>query len=273
MAKGIYKKVKSILFTDPEVLLLEEQDKVNQSFYFPGTNGKGILLIHGWTSTPYEVRRLGKFLNEAGYTAYGPLLKGHGTRAEDLENVTWEEWVDDMAKEYLKLSAEHKKVYLVGTSFGANLTVLLAEKYPAIAGIVLLAMPYRFKMEKVLFYLAKIISFFKKYNKKFYPPAFGSRRTITRLISYQSYPIKNGFEAFALVKKTREVLKKVSQPSLVIQSLHDHMVTKNNLEMIYQALGSAQKEKKYISRAYHTFISDIKNEHVFEDILNFLNEN
>jgi esterase/lipase len=45
------------------------------------------------------------------------------------------------------------------------------------------------------------------------------------------------------------------------------------LEKIYSSIGSKVKKKEYISKAYHTFISDIKNEYIFEDILNFLNEN
>ena len=68
-------------------------------------------------------------------------------------------------------------------------------------------------------------------------------------------------------------MEKIIQPCLIMQSTHDHLVEKNSLENIYNQIGSKIKEKRYISKAYHTFISDIKNEHVFEDILNFLNKN
>ena len=57
-------KAKSILFADPKLIFEDEKDLVNQPFYFHGDNGKGVLLVHGWTSTAYEVRRLGKFLHE-----------------------------------------------------------------------------------------------------------------------------------------------------------------------------------------------------------------
>jgi len=68
-------------------------------------------------------------------------------------------------------------------------------------------------------------------------------------------------------------LPRVTQPCLMIQSTSDHIVAKGNLEKIYSAIGSKNKQKKYIQKAYHTFISDIKNEHVFQDILSFLEEN
>ena len=95
MVKRLYNKVKSVLFADPELLYKEELHLIDKPFHFPGTNGKAVLLIHGWTSTSYEVRRLGSYLNENGYTTYGPMLRGHGTVSTDLENVKWTDWLDD----------------------------------------------------------------------------------------------------------------------------------------------------------------------------------
>jgi esterase/lipase len=45
------------------------------------------------------------------------------------------------------------------------------------------------------------------------------------------------------------------------------------MEIIYSSISSKKKKKQYIEKAYHTFISDIKNEHVFKDIFDFLEEN
>jgi len=55
-------KAKKIIFADPKLLFEEERHLINQPFFWQGTNDKGILLVHGWTSTPYEVRRLGRYL-------------------------------------------------------------------------------------------------------------------------------------------------------------------------------------------------------------------
>jgi carboxylesterase len=75
------------------------------------------------------------------------------------------------------------------------------------------------------------------------------------------------------MKIVRKELPKVKQPCLILQSSSDHIVTKNSLEEIYEKIGSKVKQKKYIKKAYHTFISDVKNEHVFEDILKFIKNN
>lgn len=268
-------KAKSILFSDPKLLYKEQRDLINQPFFFDGVNGKGVLLVHGWSSTTYEVRRLGKYLNENGYTVYGLMLSGHGTVPKDLEDVTAQDWIDDVEKGYSKLKETCQQLYVAGTSIGASIALILAEQEKEMAGIVLMATPYRLRFERIGIALVKLALFFnpKQYRTKFYPPTFGASDSVTRLISYQQYPVASVLEVFKLVQRARKNLASISQPCLLLQSTHDHMVSKDSMEKIHKAIGSKVKKKIYIHKAYHTFIPDIKNEHVFQDILNFLNEN
>jgi len=271
MVKRIYNRVKNVLFADPKLLFAEERALIKEPFYFQGTNGKAVLLVHGWTSTPYEVRRLGKFLNDNDYTVCGPMLRGHGTTYKDLENVKAEDWLADIEKSFDELKNKHKKVYIGGTSIGSNLAVAFSAERSDVAGLILMAMPYKIKFEIATVAIAKFLNKFIKYRTKFYPPTFGVSTTITRLISYQTYPIASAMEAFKIVKESRQLLGKINQPCLVMQSTHDHVVSKGSLENIYASINSSVKKKKYVRQAYHTFVSDIKNEHVFEDVLDFLN--
>ena len=165
------------------------------------------------------------------------------------------------------------KVYVGGTSIGANLAIFLASRHPEISGLVLMATPYKLRIERLSLFFAKLLRKFKRYNRKFYPPTFGVSTTLTRIISYQTYPVDSALETFNLVKASREKIPLVTQPCFLLQSSSDHIVSRNNMDSIYNKITSKIKKKQYIHRAYHTFISDIKNEHVFEDILNFLNEN
>ena len=271
MVKNIIKSVKGALFYDPKILYNEEKSLLNKPFYFEGNNGKAVLLIHGWSSTPYEVRRLGKYLNEAGYTVTGPQLRGHGTVPKDLENVKWTDWLSDLETVYDDLRKKYQQVFVMGTSIGSNLAILLAAKHSDISGLVLMATPYKIKLEKLTVIFARSLKMFRPYNKKFYPPTFGLSTSITRLISYQSYPVKNALETFDLIKIARTKLEFIHQPCFLIQSANDHIVNKKSLEEIYSQIKSVNRKKTYIKRAYHTFISDIKNSHIFEDILDFIN--
>jgi carboxylesterase len=296
MVQGIIKlaekamgKEKGVLSADPRVLYKQERQLINQSFFFAGpsaaeagpsaaeagSNGKGVLLVHGWSSTAYEVRRLGKYLNENGYTVYGLMLAGHGTVPRDLENVKAEDWIADVEKGYAKLKTTCDKVYVAGTSIGASIALILAEQEKEMAGLVLMATPHKLRFEKIGVALVKLVLLFnsKQYRTKFYPPTFGASDSITRMISYQSYPVASVLEVFELVRRARKNLGSISQPCLLMQSTHDHMVAKDSMEKIYAKINSKQKKKIYIQKAYHTFIPDIKNEHVFRDILEFLDSN
>jgi carboxylesterase len=266
-------KEKALFSGNPQLICHDELAFIDKPFYFPGENGRAVLLVHGWTTTPYELRRLGKYLHSKGYTVFAPLLTGHGTVPSDLEGVTGEMWNDDVEQAYDRLREKHGEVYAIGTSLGASLVSILAGNNPKISGLVLMAMPYAVRMEKFLSLLARIILPFKKYNKKYYPPSFGLKTMVTRKISYQTYPIKSAFEAYKIIKLSRRVISKVSQPCFVLQSSIDHVVTKKSLEKIFEKISSKVKQKKYIPGAYHTFISDIENEHIFEEILEFLDTN
>lgn len=258
---------------EPAEIYSDELAFIDKPFYFSGESGRAVLLIHGWTTTPYELRRLGKYLHQKGYTVSAPLLTGHGTVPSDLENVSWKMWNNDVEKAYSELREKNKKIYVIGTSLGASLASILAGNNPEISSLVLMAMPYAVKMEKFASLLARIVLPFKKYNKKYYPPSFGSSSMVTRRISYQTYPIKSAFEVYELIKFSRKNLAKITQPCFVMQSLADHIVAKKSLEHIYDRISSKIKQKKYLKNAYHTFISDIKNEHIFKDIEDFLDKN
>lgn len=269
----VMQSVRRVLFSDPSLLYKEELPLTNKPFYFSGSNGKAVLLLHGWTSTSYEVRRLGKYLHQNGFTVSAPMLRGHGTVPKDLEDVNWKDWLSDVQAEYEKLRSKHSQVFVGGTSVGALLAVSLAKKNSDVSGLVLMAMPYKMKLEWAAVFVAKVMSRIKRYNRKFYPPTFGVSTTITRLISYQSYPIKSALSVFELVKEVRTILPAVSQPSFLIQSKSDHIMAAKSLDFAYAKIGSKVKRKLYLKRAYHTFISDTKNEKIFAEILDFINQN
>lgn len=246
----------------------------HKPFFLSGTNDRAVLLVHGWTANPYEVYPLGKYLHDRGYTVYAPLLSGHGTKPHDLMNVRWEDWRNDVDRAYQKLKkGEYAKIYVAGTSMGAGLSAILAVDNPEISGLVLMATPYAIRLEKPTLIYAKFLSLFKKYHRKHYPPSLKRRATVTRKISYQMYPIKSVLEVIRMVRFFRQQISNVQQPCLMIQSIADHVVDKKSLENIFKHIGSQKKTKKYLAEAYHTFVSDVKNEDIFKDILDFFEEN
>jgi carboxylesterase len=91
----------------------------------------GLLLIHGFTGTPHEMRGLGDALSKAGYAISGVRLSGHGARQPGEEN-DWRAWRDtvDAGLAELRTSVPDGPLAVVGLSMGALLALDLAQREP-----------------------------------------------------------------------------------------------------------------------------------------------
>ena len=48
-----------------------------KSFTFNGGN-RAVLLLHGFTGSTKDVKRLGEYLQKRGFTCHAPMYRGHG---------------------------------------------------------------------------------------------------------------------------------------------------------------------------------------------------
>lgn len=98
----------------------------DRSFYFKGGK-KAILLFHAYSSTPNDVRMLGRGLEKQGYTVYSPTFSGHGTHdLEDVLHFSPYQWIEDGRKALQFLKAEgHKEVAVFGLSLGGIIATRL----------------------------------------------------------------------------------------------------------------------------------------------------
>lgn len=107
-----------------------------KSFFFE-KGPKAVILMHAYSSTPNDVRMLGRALEKENYTVYAPLFKGHGTtEPEDILNTAPKDWVND-AKEAIRFLHEkgYKEIAVFGLSMGGVIaTKLLVDKEPVLAG-------------------------------------------------------------------------------------------------------------------------------------------
>lgn len=250
-----------------------ELNIINKSFHFKGTNDTCVILVHGWTSTPYEMRVLGEQLNGEGFGVDAPLLSGHGTKPELLEHVTWHDWVKDIDRAYNRVKKQYKKVYIGGMSMGGNLALHVAERNPQVDGVILMSTPYNMRFEKFGFCAARVTQQFIQYKRKYYPRLWKAQPSITQLISYQYYPISSAFEAFKAIKNSLTYLENIKQPIFVIQPEHDHLVSRKSVQKFYNKVGSTKKEIRYIKEANHNFMGNGQHMDVFQDVVNFVKNN
>jgi carboxylesterase len=106
---------------------------------FSASGSKGsILLLHGFTSSPYEMRVVGEAFAEAGYAVDAPLLPGHGTDVSDLIQTRADDWLRASEAALDRLSPD-MPLWVAGASMGGLLALLLATTSKRIQGLILLA--------------------------------------------------------------------------------------------------------------------------------------
>src|SRR5204862_768650 len=102
----------------------------------------GCLLVHGFTSAPWEMRGLGRYLADRGITAAAPLLAGHGTSPQDLHETTWHDWYTSVSNALEELRAMCSTVYVAGLSLGGALAIYTAaQRRKVVAGVVAMSSP------------------------------------------------------------------------------------------------------------------------------------
>jgi carboxylesterase len=90
----------------------------------------GVLLIHGLTGTPAEMRFVGNGLNRAGFTVLGVQLAGHCGDEADLLATGWKDWYASVVAAADRLREECDHLFVAGLSMGAVLALKLAIDRP-----------------------------------------------------------------------------------------------------------------------------------------------
>lgn len=92
---------------------------------------KAVLLLHGFTGSAIDVRKLGKYLQQRGYTCHAPLYTGHGIGPEQLIQSGPDDWWHDVISGYQHLKEEgFKEIAVAGVSLGAVFSLKLATELP-----------------------------------------------------------------------------------------------------------------------------------------------
>jgi carboxylesterase len=117
----------------------------DHSFHFEGRNGRGMLLVHGLTGTPLEMRLLGSSLNKAGFTVRGVQLAGHCGTVDDLLTTRWQDWYESVQRAAEEVAREVDLLFIGGLSMGAMLALKYAADAPArVAGVGVYGVTFRY---------------------------------------------------------------------------------------------------------------------------------
>ena len=249
---------------------------IRQADFFLEGDRRGVLLIHGLTGTPMEMRLLGKGLNNAGFTVHGMQLAGHCGDTDDLLATGWRDWYASVEQAADALLAKVDQLFVGGLSMGALLALKLAADRPhQVAGVGVYGATFRYDGWSIpwsarlafLLPLAKRLGFGRTRAFLEQPP-YGLRDE--RLREQVSAAMRSGDSTIAgllgnpwhsladlyqLSAQVRRQLPQVTAPCLVAHASEDDVASVRNAELVLRNV-QAPTELLLLDDSYHMITID-----------------
>lgn len=237
-------------------------------------NGKGekarvgVVLVHGFTGTPASMRPWAHYLNNLGYTVSVPLMPGHGTKWQDLNETSWTQWPEKVQQEIDYLNGVCDQVFMAALSMGCgNSLYVAARNQEKISGLILVNPMIHIPGLQIKF--AWLISRLQK-----------SRASVGDDIKkpgvtewgYDALPLKGVAQLYKYLKLARAGLPQIKTPVLLFHSVEDHVLPVSNTEIIISEIGAKDKQRIELVNSYHVATMDYDAEIIFENSRLFIEE-
>lgn len=247
---------------------------------------KAVLLFHGLTGSPFEMKKYGDFLFKNGYDVFCYSFPGHGDRISEIETVTYQDWCNFAQEKYTKLRKNYDKFFVSGLCLGAAMAVYLGEHNKDLTGIVALSttlfldgfcIPWTISL--LPFALSTIIRFYYTFPED---DCFGvknerTRKSLAKItakanIGMDNYPLNCVDGLLKLSKNVRKNLKNVECPILCIHSKYDNLSSTKGAKVVLNGVSSSIKKYIELNDSYHMVLYDNEKEFVMDSVKEFLDE-
>ncbi len=264
----------------------------NVEFFLEGGRA-GILLIHGLTGTPKEMRFLGRGLHRAGFTVYGMQLEGHCGDEQDLLATGWQDWYRSVqvAADRLRKQVDH--FFIGGLSMGAVLALRYAADFPErVSGVGVYGPTFRYDGWSIPFYarhLYVLLRLVKKLNllqdRRFNEHApYGLKDERLRAVVAASMQSGNSADAglagnpypsladmLTLAAGVRRDLDKVISPCLIMHALNDDIADISNSRLVERKV-SGPTRMVVLENSYHMITIDLEHREVIRQSVDYFRQ-
>jgi carboxylesterase len=239
----------------------------------------GCLVMHGFNSSPGEVKWLARHLAKAGFTVYAPRLFAHGGRYQDMRRARWGDWYLTACDALAVLTAQCERVVVIGHSMGGMLSLLLASddsQRAKIAGVCVMGTPIT--LEAFTTRYARYLKFAMPYTDQTdRSPLDGLMREeqgrrgepVIGRIRYNRWSTGAVAELYALSGVVRSRLPLITLPLLLIYSTADTTVSMEQYAILTQNIATSDVEQRIVHQSGHNLPVDSERDPIFEWITVF----
>jgi len=230
-----------------------------------------VLLLHGLTGTPFEVRPVADRLARNGVRCLAPVLAGHES-PEALARTSWLDWVGG-ARDALASLGETRRTLVVGSSMGALVACTLAAENPGrVDGVALLAPALELQpLGKLAGWLARNtpVAGYVPQIPKGGGSDVGDPQARAANPCMESIPFRAVGELLAFQAHVDALLPRVRCPALVVAGALDGTVTVAGARRMAGRLGGGARFV-VLPRSRHLVGIDFERERVAADVASFL---
>lgn len=231
-----------------------------------GTRPPAVLLIHGFTGSPASLRPMAEALAGAGHPVDLPLLPGHATRWQDLNQTRWQEWYARVDDTLSALLAAHGSAVVGGLSMGGALALRLAQlRGDDVSGLILVN-PF-VQIDDWRLGLLPVL-------KRVLPSLPGIVDDINRPgqteFGYPRLPLRGLAQAKDLIDRVAGDLDRVTQPLLMLRSTVDHTIGTNSPQRVIDEVASTDLTDVRLTRSFHVATLDNDADVIHRESLAFL---
>ena len=242
-----------------------------EGFTLEGTNGRALLLLHGFGDTPQTLRYLAGRLHAEGYTVRAPLLPGHGRGLRDFASASADDYLRTTRDELARLRKSAAWVGLIGLSMGGAIAARLAAECRDVRVLCLLA-PYLTPPRRVAL-VARMAPLWSLVR-----PYLGGRAgdasvhdPIAREASfaYGVFPPRAVRALCATAAAGRRALPSITVPTLVVYSREDNRIPVALAKTATAGL-AGPTERQWVTGCGHVITVDYCRDVVATFVLDFL---
>lgn len=224
-----------------------------------GHGSHAVLFLHGWTSSPRELRFTAERLAGEGFHCRGLLLRGHGLTARAIRDLAFRDYLDQALEAFGELALRHDRVSVCGLSAGGLLALHLAARCK-VANLVLFA-PFLFPVGNTLglipnrWLVRKLPEFIETLGKNLHGPILDPA-ALEAHIAYHEMPVKGLMSLVEGAQRILPVLPKIEAPTLIVHSQKDRTADFAGTVELLQRLGSSDKTLITLNRSDHVITLD-----------------
>ena len=236
-----------------------------EPFHHDGSD-VGVLLCHGFTGTPQSLRPWGEYLADRGYSVRIPLLPGHGTTWQEMNQTRWEDWYAAVDAAFRELHETSERVVVCGLSMGGALALQLAQGHgPRISGLVLVNPAVKFEDPRTLLLpvLKHVVGSLGAIGNDVKKPG------VTEL-AYTRTPLKAAHSQLVAWQSVVRDLPEVTQPVLLLRSPQDHVVPASSSALILSRISSLDVTEILLEDSYHVATIDNDAQRIFDESAKFI---